>query len=215
MRILRACDKSPEPDVAVTPDTRPSILLRLSDRSDQEAWQIFESVYRPIIFRAARARGLQDADACDVAQAVLIRVSEGIKSYDPGHRGARFRTWLATITRHIVIDHLRARSRACAPILIDLSLESEHPFTDDGIDQQLEREYHLQLFRWAAASVKREFSPEAWQAFWETAVAGRPIAETASRLGRSTGSVYTIRARVMRRLKQEVERFDMELERES
>jgi RNA polymerase sigma factor (sigma-70 family) len=200
--------------VSVTPETRPSILLRLSDRSDQEAWQIFESVYRPIIFRAARARGLQDADACDVAQAVLIRVSERIESYAPGHRGARFRTWLATVTRHIIIDHLRARSRVGVPIPVDVSAESEQPFTDGGMEQQLEREYQLQVFRWAAASVEPEFSPEAWQAFWETAVEGRPIGETASRLGRSTGSVYTVRARIMRRLKEEVERLDTELERE-
>lgn len=200
--------------MSTTPETRPSMLLRLRDQADGDAWQAFESVYWPLIFQAARSQGLQDADARDVTQGVLIRVSERIETFVPDHTRARFRTWLATLTRHAITDHIRARGRRDVSIPADGSHDLEVGAADDDIEQLIERDYQRQVFRWAASVVESEFSREAWQAFWQTAVVGLSIAETARQLGRSTGSVYASRSRIMRRLKEQVCEFDAELERE-
>ena len=44
-----------------TPDTRTSLLIRVRDPADQAAWHEFGEIYRPIILRLARLKGLQDA----------------------------------------------------------------------------------------------------------------------------------------------------------
>ncbi|MDF1845243.1 MAG: hypothetical protein P1U77_27860 [Rubripirellula sp.] len=50
------------------PDTRASLLLQVKAGDDPNAWDEFVAVYRPIVYRLARRRGLQDADAEDLAQ---------------------------------------------------------------------------------------------------------------------------------------------------
>ena len=58
-----------------SPETRPSLLLRLVDRADQEAWREFAQIYTPVVYRLALSKGLQHADAEDQAQQVLAAVS--------------------------------------------------------------------------------------------------------------------------------------------
>jgi hypothetical protein len=80
-------------------DTSPSLLMRIRDPQDGVSWSAFVDVYTPIVFRYLTTRGLQAADAADVAQDTLIEVLSSIRrlEYDP--RIGRFRDWLATITK--------------------------------------------------------------------------------------------------------------------
>jgi RNA polymerase sigma-70 factor (ECF subfamily) len=55
--------------------------------------------------------------------------------------------------------------------------------------------------------VKGEFQPATWQAFWGTAVDGRPAAEVGAELGMSPGAVYVAKSRVIARLRDEVRRM--------
>src|SRR5438132_7960469 len=94
-----------------SPATRASLLVRLRDGSDTEAWQEFVHLYAPVIYGFARKRGLQDADAADMMQEVLRSVSNAAPrlEYDPA-RGT-FRGWLFTVTRNKVFSFLESRSR--------------------------------------------------------------------------------------------------------
>src|SRR5438270_7260333 len=94
-----------------SPATRASLLVRLRDPHDKEAWGQFVQLYAPVIYGFARKRGLQDADAADLMQEVLRSVSRaaGRLEYDPS-RGS-FRGWLFTITRNKVFNFLEGRSR--------------------------------------------------------------------------------------------------------
>ena len=53
--------------MSLTPETRASLLIRVRDPADQAAWQEFVEIYRPIILRLACQKGMQEADAEDVA----------------------------------------------------------------------------------------------------------------------------------------------------
>ncbi|MEM0925046.1 MAG: sigma factor, partial [Planctomycetota bacterium] len=81
------------------PETRPSILLRLRDPSDGDAWREFQAVYRGVIRSLAYRWGYQDADAADLEQEVLIRISRSIQRFEHDPRKARFRTWLGQVIR--------------------------------------------------------------------------------------------------------------------
>ncbi len=60
------------------PETRESLILQVKDPANLAAWEQFVDVYRPVIFRIARARGMQDADAEDLTQQILISVAGSI-----------------------------------------------------------------------------------------------------------------------------------------
>ncbi len=91
------------------PDTRVSLLERLNDRTDALAWLEFCTVYERTIYSIARKYGLQDADAREVSQEVLVTISRRIGSFDPDPSG-RFRSWLSTIAKNATIDLLRKNS---------------------------------------------------------------------------------------------------------
>src|SRR5262249_29240829 len=91
------------------PDTRPSLLLQLRDRSAHEAGKVFGDTYHPLLSRYCRRHGLQDADAADVTSEVLKKVPAFMDRYDPGC--GRFRGWLGTVTRREVQRFREKRDR--------------------------------------------------------------------------------------------------------
>jgi len=64
------------------PETRDSLLVQVGDPQNAEAWEQFARIYRPVIFRLARRRGLQDADAHDLSQQVLMSVASSIEHWE-------------------------------------------------------------------------------------------------------------------------------------
>ena len=75
------------------PATRLTLLGRLRNPADRDAWAEFVALYgRCILLWGRRDFGLQESDAENLRQEVLIRVWKGVAGYDPA-RG-RFRDWL-------------------------------------------------------------------------------------------------------------------------
>jgi RNA polymerase sigma-70 factor (ECF subfamily) len=194
------------------PDTRESLIIRLGDPADEIAWREFLEIYRPVIYRTVLSRGLQEADADDVVQQILMAIVGAVGRWErSGHAGS-FRAWLFTITRNLLINYVaRRRQQGVGGTSFAEWIEQE-PDDDVASHQQVEREYRAEVFRWAAAQVKSEFQVTTWEAFWRTAVGGEPIAEVARSLGLSVGSVYAARSRVMARLKQKVSQVELEAE---
>src|SRR3974390_2954652 len=93
------------------PLTRASLLVRIQDSQDAEAWRQFFDLYAPVVYGFARKRGLQDADAADVMQDVLriVAGAAGKLEYDPA-RGS-FRGWLYTVSRNRIFSFLEATRR--------------------------------------------------------------------------------------------------------
>ena len=80
------------------PETRSALLVEVRSPENREAWEQFVLVYRPVIYRMARRRGMQDADAQDVAQNILVRVAGAIDRWEQ-QPGTRFRHWLRRVAR--------------------------------------------------------------------------------------------------------------------
>ncbi|MEM7477412.1 MAG: sigma-70 family RNA polymerase sigma factor [Planctomycetota bacterium] len=192
----------------MNPETRLSLLARLRDANDDAAWNEFVELYLPVIYRSARILGFQDADSQDVAQQVLLSVSQALakRPHDPAK--AKFRTWLFTVTRNTSINLLRRANREKSVREVgevaELALQREP--TEPTLEQSvLEQEYEKELFRSAARRIQAEFTEDSWNAFWWTAVDGKSIPDVADLLGKQVGSIYAARSRVMRRLRLEIE----------
>ena len=93
----------------MVPETQLSLILRLADCQDSEAWTHFEKVYRPMVYELARKRGLQDADAEDVVQQVTASVSRALQSRPHDKQRAKFRTWLYRVTHNAIINAIQRR----------------------------------------------------------------------------------------------------------
>ncbi len=192
------------------PETRDSLLLRLADAADHEAWCQFTAIYRPLIYRVARRKGLQDADAQDLAQQVLLSVAGAIGQWQAKPKRAKFRTWLHTVARNTAIDHLRATQLDVAEGGTTAQLRLQEEADGRAGEAELEREYQRELFRWAAREVRGKFAETTWLAFWLTAVEGLSIPAVADEFGKTVGAVYIARSRVMQRLRDKVTEYETE-----
>src|SRR5277367_6578274 len=94
-----------------TPTTPASLLLRLRDPQDHQAWVEFVSLYEPVAYRLLRRSGLQDADAREVMQDLFMAVSRSIDRWDPAKERGSFRGWLRRVARNLVINWLNRRKQ--------------------------------------------------------------------------------------------------------
>lgn len=187
------------------PPTQPSLLVRLKDAHDREAWERFVDLYAPLVYAFVRKRGLQDADAADLTQDVLRQVASAAKSliYDP--RRGSFRGWLFTVVRNRLTDHWRAAARTerGSGDSSQWRQESEQ-LVSESDSAEWDAAYERQLLEFAAQQVRGDFSDATWSAFWQTAVEGRDGKSVAEELGLSVAAVYLAKGRVMARLKEQV-----------
>jgi RNA polymerase sigma-70 factor (ECF subfamily) len=192
-----------------SPATRHTLIVKLRDTADAQAWREFLTIYEPLVYRLARHKGLQDADARDLCQEVFRAVARAIDRWEPDPARGTFRGWLFTIARNLMINFLSRRDRHVRGSGDSnvMDLLDEIPADDPNASATFDQEYRQRLFRWAADQVKAEFAPKTWHAFWRTAVEARPVAEVAAECGMTAGAVYVARSRVLARLRQRIEQL--------
>jgi RNA polymerase sigma factor (sigma-70 family) len=187
------------------PPTRPSLLLRLRDVEDADAWREFVRLYTPMVFGHCTRHGLQEADAADVAQEVMRVAMQAMPEFEYDAQRGKFRGWLLQTTRHRLYKFFARERRAPQPAS-ETTIErffDQEPGTDERA--RWEEEYRQRLFDWAAEKARPEFQPATWQAFWLTAVKLVSVKEVAGQVGISVGAVYIARSRVVARLRELIE----------
>jgi RNA polymerase sigma factor (sigma-70 family) len=173
---------------------------------DQAAWSRFVDRYRPKIANWARHWGLQDADVEDVTQAVLAELAGRLRrfQYDPARS---FRGFLKKLVRDAHLDALSARRRTVGGGGESLQLTAGLEARDDLVGR-LEAEFDLELLEEAQRRVRERVEPQTWNAFFLTAVQGRPAPEAASALGMRVGTVYQAKSSIIAMLRDEVRKLD-------
>jgi RNA polymerase sigma factor (sigma-70 family) len=192
--------------MAYLPDTRRSLLVRLAEPNDSAAWQEFLQTYEGAVLRYCRSRGLQETDARDVVQEVLLAVHGAMSSWEPSDRPGGFRTWLMRTTHNMCLKSLRVQARgerglggtSVREMLNGVSAAREAECDDDA-------QWQRWAFCWAANQVEREVLPTTWQAFWLSAVEGQPATEVARRLDMRVGTVYASKCRVLHRIRERIQ----------
>ena len=153
---------------------------------------------------------LQEADAQDVTQAVLVKLVVRLRrfTYDPS---LSFRGWLRTSVNHVCSDCRAGRRR---------SLGEEFLVRSDGFDliqtaavredlgRRLAAEFDLELLDEAQRRVRRRVAPHTWEAYRLTALEGVSAAEAAARLGVKVAAVFVSRSRVTKQLQHEVKALE-------
>lgn len=191
------------------PETHESLLLQVRSPENREAWDQFTLIYQPVIYRLARHRGLQDADAQDLAQQVLMAVASTIGTWEKTNELVRFRHWLRRVARNAILNALsrQPRDRAAGGSSVQ-ELLMEQPNADLESKAQIELEYRREIYLRAARTVRGDIAPETWRAFEVTVIENRSIDEAAVELNKPIGTIYAARSRIMRRLREAVRELE-------
>jgi RNA polymerase sigma-70 factor (ECF subfamily) len=189
--------------------TSPTLLGRLRVMpNDEAAWAEFVDRYGRQIYAWARQWNLQDADAEEVAQIVLARLAQRLRTFVYDEAGS-FRGWLRTFTRHAWSDFLQARERpdrGSGDSQVRACLESAE--AGDDLAARLEQQFDQELLEVATARIRLRVAPSSWDAFRLTALEGHSGAEAAQQLGMPVTAVFKARSRVQQMLQDEVRKLD-------
>jgi RNA polymerase sigma-70 factor (ECF subfamily) len=197
--------------MARSPDLRTSVTLlgRLRCASpDQAAWGEFVERYGRKIYRWCRHWGLQEADAEDVTQDVLLKLADKMKTFAYDAAGS-FRAWLKTLTHHAWYDFVQGRQHAEAGSGGSEVLHRLHRVeAREDLLQRLEAEFDRELLRRAEQRVQARVQARTWEAFRLLAVEGLPGAEAAERLGMTVAAAFVARSKVRRLIREEMRRLE-------
>jgi RNA polymerase sigma factor (sigma-70 family) len=184
--------------------TSASLLGRLHDPADAVAWGEFVRRYGPMVYRWCRHWNLQEADAQDVTQTVLVKLAEKMRSfaYD---RSRSFRAYLKTLARYAWCDFLELHKRPGAgsgDSQVLRALESVE--AGDDLVRRLNEQFDQEVLEEAQARVQKRVEPHTWEAFRLTAVDGLSGADAAARLGLKVATVFKAKSKVQKMLQEEV-----------
>ena len=171
------------------PFTRPSLLIRLRDPNDQLAWEHFVELYGPILYHYCCRRGLQESDAAEVMQEVLIQVSRSIRSFHYDRSRGRFRGWLTTIMKQKLAGYWKRRSHDLASAGGQLE---EVAGADDGDWNHACQHRVLTL---ALSELRNRLSDEHWTVFEAVWIQQRSPAAVAAVHARDAAWVYLVKSR--------------------
>ena len=176
--------------------TRPSLLLRIRDRDDADAWAAFDAVYRPMIQRFALASGLSATDAEDVTQQCLTAIVDHIGEFTYDPQKGRFKGWLRTIVNNRV-RNLRRRPPEAQAATGDFQTPQQRETAPDEAFDRIWMEEHL----WhCLRELRGEVDRTTFLAFEHYVIDEQPVERVAAELGLTTNNVYTIKWRLTERV---------------
>jgi RNA polymerase sigma-70 factor (ECF subfamily) len=186
-----------------------TLLLRVRDADDHQAWEDFVHRYAPRIFHWCRLYKLQESDAADTTQEVLLKLVRVMRTfqYDPS-RGS-FRGWLKTVTANAARDSLakwRQAIRGSGDTAIREALaEVEDEQLLDSLSREIERSHREELLSQAEHLVRQRVQPHTWQAYRLTTLEQCSSKDAAAKLGIPISEVYVAKSRVLKMIREHIQ----------
>jgi RNA polymerase sigma factor (sigma-70 family) len=195
---------------ASLPTTCVTLLVRLcQDPTDQAAWDVFVERYGRQIYRWCRQWKLQNADAEDVTQNILLKLSQKLRTfaYDPSRS---FRGWLRTVAHHAWRDFVDSprRTQAAAGDSQAWELMQTVEAREDLI-QRLQETFDHELLEAAKVRVRLRVAPHTWEAFRLVALEDLPVAEVAATVRMQVAMVYVAKSKVQKMLQEEIQKLEV------
>ncbi len=181
--------------------TSESLLAKLGNRDDFDAWSRFVSMYTPLIVYWARQVGMNFQDACDLAQDVLGIVSQKIGQFNYD-RERSFRGWLRAITLNRFRLLWRRRNR--------LDVQSAGSWVGElpdrhSLESTWDQSYRMELIKRAIATMRPDFAPKTWEALLEL-LRGESTAESIAHQHEvSVWTLYSAKSRLIKRIREELD----------
>jgi RNA polymerase sigma factor (sigma-70 family) len=182
-----------------------SLLTKLRQQGNQEAWNRLVKLYSPLLKQWLRGFEVQEADADDLVQDVLAVVVKELPNFQHAEQAGAFRAWL----RKVLVNRVRNfwRSRQHRPMATGTSsvqerlkeLEDDASQLSRAWDEQHDREILSRMLE----QIRPRFQPKTWDAFHRQMFGGQRADQVAAELGMPLASVYVARSRVLAALRRE------------
>lgn len=188
-------------------ETSLTLLNRLRDSSDSESWNRLVQLYAPLIRTWLRKFEVQESDADDLLQEVLLAVSKDLGAFEHGGHTGAFRGWLRAILVNRLRNFWRTRDRK-PPSPGGSSMDQKLAQLDDpasALTLIWNEEHDQHVLSELLSLVKPQFSEQTWQAFSKVALEGGRADEVAKELGISLNAVFIAKSRVLSKLRQEAD----------
>lgn len=191
--------------------TSVTLLRRLRDAEDAEAWRIFFDTYEELIRGRALKAGLTEPEARDVVQETMLSVAKAMPQFEYQPQKGSFKSWLFNLTNWRIADELRKR-----PPIEQHEAESSSDTTpieqipDPGSDsaEEWDEEWRRRLLEQAIRLVRKKADPASYQMFDLSVRKGWGVEEICERFSISRAAVYLAKHRVRRLIRKEVERLE-------
>lgn len=194
--------------------TSKSLLVRLRDLEDQEAWSHFVDRYGPEIYRWCRDNQLQESDARDLTQEVLRKLVSAMRTFRYQPERGSFRGWLKTVTNNAVRDLSRKWEHRIAGTgnssVNNFLMALAEPQNANSLEQKIQAQHDKEILAEAESIVKSRIQSKTWLAFEMSAVQNIPSREVADTLGISISDVYVSKCRVLKMLREVTQKLDQE-----
>lgn len=188
-------------------ETSLSLLNRLRRSPESESWKRLVELYAPLIKIWMRKYEVQESDAEDIVQEVLLAVSKDLAKFEHKGQPGAFRAWLKGILVNRLRNFWRARDRrreVRGGSEIDQRLaELENPSSE--LSRLWDDEHDRYVLRQLLKLAQPHFAPNTWTAFYRVALNGESPRDVATDMRISLNAVVTAKSRVLRRLRQEAE----------
>lgn len=185
------------------PDTPKTLLRKIAEYAngdDAAEWERFVELYTPVIRQFVSVReDVGEADADDVVQDVFVRLVGLLRGGTYRPEKGRFRAYLGTMVRRLLIDrHRRALARGAGrevPI-DDVELLAETPDVAEYVDRRLAEARHDAAVEHVLSRTMLDARTVA--AYRAYALDGELPDEVAARLGITINALRQIKYRVGR-----------------
>jgi RNA polymerase sigma-70 factor (ECF subfamily) len=185
--------------------TSATLLERLRDPRDADAWGRLNDLYSPLIRAWAERLGVRGADADDLVQEVLTVVVRRFPEFVHPERPGAFRGWLRAIAVNCARDAWRSRRLAPqAPGGTDFGgylARLEDP--GDALSREWDREHDVYLTRRLLERIRPDFEAKTWELFRRFVLESETADEVAAACATTPNAVYIAKSRVLARLREE------------
>lgn len=185
--------------------TSPSLLVRVQ-ANDKDAWTRLVDLYAPLVFHWCKSAQLSPEDTSDVFQETFRSVASRINDFHRDRPGDTFRGWLRVITQNKIRDHfrrLREEPRAAGGTDANVHLHAQPDPVSLEADESEQQIIHQVLHR-TLETIRGEFEPRTWTAFWSVQIDGKTTGDVGVELGMTAAAVRKARLRVLARLREEL-----------
>ena len=188
------------------PQTSVTLLRTLREAQsgvDDVAWARFVDLYGPVVHHLVRllSPGISDADTDDAVQDVFVKLVDILRSgaYDPAK--SKFRTYLSTLTRRLLVDRYRAAAARHDGEHADIA-EMEDLASGDDPGELVDAKWRVACRMAAERRIMEEsaLSDQSRAAWRLLSGSGLSVKDAAHRLGIPANTVSKVKRRMESRI---------------
>jgi len=188
--------------------TRHTLIQRVKDPHNEDAWKIFSDTYKGFIVSVLRKLGIREAEVSDLSQEVIVKLWKQLPNFDYEPKKGKFRTWLYHIVRNTAYSHMK--SRGSEQKRIKLYFQDGDEGTEE-LKVIIHEQWKTFICDKALDNLLEHFNSQSIEIFKKT-LEGKAVATLAKEYTLKENTIYRIKNRVKEALIIEISRLRNDLE---